>query len=146
MAIRIEFLSSWRGISNTHRAGPCQGRTSHHFVQLRSRGFDWCSIPKGDTLLGDRDSNPPLVSRQCPQAHPYYLQDATYHSIAGLNCITRLRGRNDLSGQLSVRLRSTWLKDVQQSLNDSDGYRSTPKTSMPCCFTIVIPPSLISFY
>jgi hypothetical protein len=27
--------------------------------------------------------------------------------ILGLNCITRLRERNDLSGQLSVRLRST---------------------------------------
>jgi hypothetical protein len=27
--------------------------------------------------------------------------------IPGLNCITRLRGRNGLSSQLSVRLRST---------------------------------------
>jgi hypothetical protein len=39
----------------------------------------------------DRDSNPFLVLCQCPQVHPYYLQDATYHSIPGLNCITRIR-------------------------------------------------------
>jgi hypothetical protein len=63
--------------------------------------------PQGRHTAGARDSNPPLVSRQCLQAHPYYLQDATYQSIPGLNCITRIRGRNDLSGQLSVRLRST---------------------------------------
>jgi hypothetical protein len=34
--------------------------------------------------------------------------------IPDLNCITQLRGRNGLSGQLSVRLRSTLLKDVQR--------------------------------
>jgi hypothetical protein len=50
---------------------------------------------------------PPWSHANVPQAHPYYLQDATYHSIPGLNCITRIRGQNDLSGQLSVRLRST---------------------------------------
>jgi hypothetical protein len=37
-------------------------------------------------------------------------------------------------------------RTTNRSLNDSDGDRSTPKTSMPCCFTIVIPPGLISFY
>jgi hypothetical protein len=49
--------------------------------------------------------------------------------IPGLNYITRLRGRNGLSRQLSVRLHSTWLKDVQRSaLNDSDRHSFAPKT------------------
>jgi hypothetical protein len=79
-----------------------------------SAGSTDTASPRTTLCQDDRDSNPPLVLCQCPQAHPYYLQDVTYHSIPGLNCITRIHGRNDLSGQLSVRLRSTRLKDVQR--------------------------------
>jgi hypothetical protein len=50
---------------------------------------------------------PPWSHANVPKHILSLLQEATYHSIPGLNHITRLRGRNDLSGQLSVRLRST---------------------------------------
>ena len=33
-----------------------------------------------------------------------------------------------------------------RSLTDTDGDRSTPKTSMSCCFTIIIPPGLLSYH
>jgi hypothetical protein len=72
-----------------------------------SAGLTDAASPRATLYQDDRDSNPPLVLCQCPQAHPYYLQDVTCHSIPGLNCITRIRGQNDLFGQLSVRLRST---------------------------------------
>jgi hypothetical protein len=50
----------------------------------------------------------PFVLCQCPQAHPYFLQNAHLTLlIPGLNYITPLRSWNGLSGQLSVRLRST---------------------------------------
>jgi hypothetical protein len=75
-------------------------------VQKSTGSTDAASL-RATLCQDDRDSNPPLVSRQCSQAHPYYLQDATYPLIPGLNYITRLRGRNNLSSQLSVRLRST---------------------------------------
>jgi hypothetical protein len=104
--IRIEFLSSWRGISNTHRIGPCQGRTSHLWCNSGVMGSTDATSPWA-TLCQVIGTLPSLVSRQCPQAHPYLLQDATYPSIPGPNCITRLRGQTGLSGQLSVRLRST---------------------------------------
>jgi hypothetical protein len=72
-----------------------------------SAGPTDAASPRATLCQDDRDFNPPLVLCQCSQAHPYYLQDVIYPSIPGLNCITRIHGRNDLSGQLSVRLRST---------------------------------------
>jgi len=57
-----------------------------------------------------------------------------------------LCGRNDLSGQLSVRhaFNMTRGRTAYRSLTDTDGDRSTPKTSMPCCFTITFPRGLHS--
>jgi hypothetical protein len=72
-----------------------------------SMGSTDAASPRAILCQDDRDINPPLVLCQCSQAHPYFLQDASYPSIPDLNHITWLRGRNGLSGQLSVRLRST---------------------------------------
>jgi hypothetical protein len=44
--IRIEFPSSWRGISNTHRAGPCQSRTSHLWYNSRVTGSTDAASPR----------------------------------------------------------------------------------------------------
>jgi hypothetical protein len=51
-------------------------------------------------------------------------------------------------GQLSVRHAFNMNRKCSKnrSLIDTDRDRSTPKTSMPYCFTIVIPPSLLSSY
>jgi hypothetical protein len=52
----------------------------------------------------------------------------------------------DLFGQLSDRhaFNMTWGCTANRSLTDIDGDRSTPKTSMPCCFSIDIPSGLHS--
>jgi len=57
-----------------------------------------------------------------------------------------LCGRNDLSGQLSVRhaFNMTRGRTAYRSLTDKDGDRSSPKTSLPCCFTIAFQPGLHS--
>ena len=53
-----------------------------------------------------------------------------------LSWITRLRGQNELSGQLSER----HAFNLVRSANNGD--RSTPKTSMSCCFSIDFPSGL----
>jgi hypothetical protein len=92
---------------------PRQGRTSHLWYSSRKHEFDWCHTPKGNTLLGDRDFNPLGLMPVSPSKSLLPPECALDPPIPRLNCITRLRGRNDLSSQLSVRLRLTWLKDVQ---------------------------------
>ena len=42
------------------------------------------------------------------------IRIATTARVPVLNRATRLHGQNELSGQLSVRLRSTWHEDVQR--------------------------------
>jgi hypothetical protein len=46
MTIWIEFLSSWRSISNTNHADPAPRSHKSPLVQFRNRGFDWCCIPR----------------------------------------------------------------------------------------------------
>ena len=87
----------------------------------------------------------PLDLRQWLPAHPYYRQSAHFHFLVfGLSWATRLCGRNELSDQLSDRhaFNMTWGRTTNRSLTDTDRDRLTAKTSIPCCFSINIPPGL----
>ena len=139
------FLSSWRGIPNTNPINLISGFLGSPLVQLRNRGSTQRRTLRESTLPGGQSHL--LDLRQWLPAHPYYLQSAHFHfSASGLSWATRLRGRNELSGQLSDRhaFNMTWGCTTNWSLTDTDGDRSTPKTSLPCCFSIDIPPGLHS--
>jgi len=86
------------------------------------------------------------VLRHWLPAHTYYQPRCALiqNGVSGLSCTRRLRGRNDLSGQLSVRhvFNMTRGRTANRSLTNTDGDRFTPKTSMPCCCTTIIPSGL----
>jgi len=103
--------------------------------------------PQGPPICQGQDSN--LTPRSYAIDSPHILTtnwSAHFNQIgvSGRRCTRRLRGRNDLSGQLNVRhaFNMTRGRIAIRSLNDTDGDRFTPKTSMPCCCTIVITPGL----
>ena len=99
-------------------------------------------------LLGSGLYPDTSVLRHWLPAHPCYQPGCALkpNGVSNRRCTRRLRGRNDLSGQLSVRhaFNMTRGRTAYRSLSDTDGDRFTPKTSMPCCYTIVIPPGLNS--
>jgi len=108
------------------------------------------AAPQGPPICQGQDSNlapwsyaidSPHILATNRGAHSYRM------GVSGLSCTRRLRGRNDLSGQLSVRFafNMTQGRTVNRSLTDTDGDRFTPKTSMPCCCTIVILSGLIHY-
>jgi hypothetical protein len=142
MAIQIEFLSSWRGISNTHRVGPYQGPTSHLWYNSGVTGLTDAASPRATLCQVIGTLTPLGLTPMSPSTS--FHQDATYPSIPSLNCITRLCGQNGLSGQLSVRLRSTRLKDVQRISPETTqtGTASHPRHEVSCGCTIELPPSL----
>jgi len=101
--------------------------------------------PHSQGVHSTRRSISPLDLRQWLPAHPYYRQSAHfYFSASGLSWATRLHNQIELSGQLSDRhaFNMTWGRTMNRSLTDIDGDRSTPKTSMSCCFSIDIPPHI----
>jgi hypothetical protein len=86
---------------------PSEGCLGHLWYNSGVAGLTDAASPRATLCQVIGTLTPLLVLRQCSQAHPYFRQDATYPLIPGLNCITRIHGRNGLSGQLSVSLRST---------------------------------------
>ena len=105
------FLSSWRGIPNTNPASPIRVAIKSPLAQLRRNkrkvaGPDSSTFSENHSAKVVRDSNPPWTYAN---GSPHILTTSRMHVTArvpGLSQATRLRGRNDLSGQLSVRLRS----------------------------------------
>jgi hypothetical protein len=71
---------------------------------------------------------------------------ALYPPILGLNNITRLRDRNDWSSQLSVRLRSTWLKDVERIGPYTTPTGIDPYPRPPCLVASLSSSRLVSFH
>ena len=138
------FLPSWGIILNTHPSNLIRVASGHLWYSSGTKFMG----PSSTALSGSplyQDINLPLDLRQWLPTHPYYHQSAHFHFPAfSLSWATRLRGQNELSGQLSDRhaFNMTWGRTANRSLTDTDGDRSTPKTSMPCCFSINIPPGL----
>jgi hypothetical protein len=99
-------------------------------VQFRNHGFDWCHIPKGNTLPGDRDFNPPWSYASVPKhiltfyrmrtwppdswSELYYLASRLEWLIWPTKCQTAFN--------MTQRRIMNW------SLNDSDGHSFAPKT------------------
>ena len=139
------FLSSWRGIPNTHPIHLINGFLGSPLVQLQESWVRPAPHPQG--VHSARWSISP---RTYANSSPHILTTTRVRTFtsrsSGLSWATRLRGRNELSGQLSDRhvFNMTWGRTTNRSLNDTDGDRFTPKTSMPCCCTTVIPSSLFS--
>jgi hypothetical protein len=133
------------------QAYPYQGSFRSPLVQLRNklRGPNQRHTLRNATLPGQS-------SLACSWTHanssPHILTSSRVHTFylltSGLSWATRLCGQNDLSSQLNVRhaFNMTRGHTMNQSLIDRDGDRSTPKTSLSCCFTIDIPLGLHSYY
>jgi hypothetical protein len=106
MTIQIEFLSSWRGIFNTNHVDPAQGRISHLWYNSGIVGSTDAASPRA-TLCQVIEILTPSLTPMFPSISLLPPRCALDPPIPDLDCITRLHGQNDLSGQLSVRLRST---------------------------------------
>jgi hypothetical protein len=94
-----------------------------------------------------QDSNLPMDSCHWVPTHLTSSRVRTHTDrVPRLSWATRLCGRNELSNQLSVKhaFNITWGHIANRSLTNIHGDRSTPKTSLPCCFTIDTPPGLHS--
>ena len=125
------FLSSWRGIPNTHPIHLIKGFLGSPLVHLRNRGSEQRRTLRESTLPGGQShlGLTPIVPRT---------------SLLPLGCalsLPRLPAWIELLGQLSDRhaFNMTWGRITNRSLTDTDRDRSTPKTSLPCCFSIDIP-------
>jgi hypothetical protein len=148
MATRIELQLSWGGIPNSHPWLPPSESIRSPLGQLRNqlRGFDQRQHSQG--LPFCQDDQDFLIT--CPWTHAYgsLPMRTLYLPEPGLSWATWIRGQAFRPGQLRERhaFNMTRKCSKNQSLIDTDRDRSTPKTFMPCCFTIVIPPGLIWFH
>ena len=139
------FLSSWRVIPNTHPSHLINGFLGSPLVQLQESRVRPAPHPQG--VHSARWSISP---RTYTNGSPHILTTTRVRTFtsrsSGLSWATRLHGRNELSSQLSDRhaFNMTWGRTTNRSLTDTDGDRSTPKTSIPCCFSINILPGLHS--
>ena len=107
------------------------------------------AAPPGTANPPRQDSNLTPWSYAIDSPHILATNRGAYFNqiaVSGRRCTRRLRGRNDLSVQLNVRhaFNMTRGRTANRSLTDIDGDRFTPKTSIPCCCTIVILPGLNS--
>jgi hypothetical protein len=147
MAIRIEFLSSWRGISNTHRDTPGEDCSGHLWYNSGITGSTDAASPRATLCQDDMDFNPLGLTPISPSTFllpprcdlPFDSRPKLYYSASRSERLIR-------PTKCSTVFNITQERIANRSLNDSDEDRSTPKTSMPCCFTIVIMFGLISFY
>ena len=124
------------------------GQLGSPLAQLRTNSrVRTAPHPQGPPICQGQDSN--LTPRSYAIDSPHILttnRGAHFNQIgvSGRRCTRRLCGRNNLSDQLSFRhaFNMTRGRYIDRSLIDTDGDRFTPKTSMPCCCTIIIPPCL----
>jgi hypothetical protein len=129
MTIRIEFLSTWKGTSNTHHAGPCQGRTSHIWYNSGVVGLTDATSPRATlcqvigtlTPLGLTPMSPStsLLPPRCDlpfDSWPklYYSASRSEWLIWPTKCYTAF---NMTQGRI-----------INQSINDSDRHSFAPKT------------------
>ena len=129
------FLPSCGIIPNTHPSIPREGSLRSPLVQLRNqiRGYDQRRTIREPLCQGWSGLQPALGLT--PMALRTSLLPSRVRTFTangpGLNWTTRLRGRNDLSGQLCERLRSTWQDDLQRSVlkrHRRNHYNTTYKT------------------
>ena len=100
-AIRIDSYPAGGVFLNTNPASPSGSQTSHLWYDSRVASPNRSTFSENHSTKVVWDSNPPWTYAN---GSPHIL---TRLRVPGLSRATRLRGRNDLSGQLSVRLRST---------------------------------------
>ena len=113
-AIRINSYPAG-GVFLTQTLLPSSGsQTSHLWYNSRVMGTISATKSENHSAMSARWLNPPWAYANGSPHILTAIQIATTALVPGLNQATRLRGQNELSGQLNVRLCSTWHKDVQR--------------------------------
>ena len=123
------FLSSWRGIASTHLSIPREGSFRSPLAQVRNKFAGPISAaPLGMPIYQGQDSNLTPRSYAIDSPHILATNRGAYLNQRGIQpeLTHRLHGRNDLSGQLSVRhaFNMTRGHTAYRSLSDTDGDRS----------------------
>ena len=112
------FLPSWGIIPNTNPYFPHRGRIGSPLVQLRSKS----RVRPAPYPQRYYQSARKLETRTHPWIHaigsPHILTASRVRTLTtrvpGLSWATRLRGRNDLSGNYVRGMRSTWQDGLQR--------------------------------